>query len=734
MSKKLTRLNLHDRLKKHAFEHAFLTTYNFGARFFEDYALENFKSLQDNGNVTVLLDEGEYRDLLNAAQESPESFPKQANLRYLLHPIQVPGVFHPKIFLFAGKKRGLLVIGSANFTQDGLGSNAEMVAVFDFEAEKSEEALPLFQSVLKLLEKLACRWPSEQLQSNLQTMIAEVPWLSGEAKAPDDTELPVLLENLEVPLWGQLVERLPGAVDHLHVLSRYYDARPGLAEFALQSAHAGRLTLYTQNGITTLTKDWLGSSAFKKGELDIRLCRYADEDHYQQLHGKALAFVCGKRVMLAMGSANFTSSALQRTAANGNLEVLICYPSVPATGTAIGEWFDPDRTSVILRTPDQLKTAEEPESESAAGSADLAVRIAEAMVDEQWLKLTLSHGQPEAGVCCRIVQSDRVPLHLKVKIMDERSLSCQLSETDRKRLRAAPSLAQLGQLDENGDWKASSHSILVTNLQDVRTGADLRRSRQIREARESPERFISVLNALCRDGDEERLKQFLTYCDIPMELPIRLLRRRSLERDARAATGEAFTVSSGRNIRNFELLHDAVMDFAKRHRRRLERHIESGLASGVPNYLHILLTLGQLLLSQIGRIIDALKSDSPVELQPQRWHDIRDHLDGYYRELRGLFKLTVIDYVQAFSDSRSMKKLTEEFREALPDLLALLDRAARLRDELAQLQQTRLVVLTLRGAITGPGFFKSVLAPDNWPAMAQELKIYGETLTQQFAA
>ena len=84
--------------------------------------------------------------------------------------VRVPGVFHPKVFLLAGKRRGLLLIGSANFTQDGLGSNAEMVAAFDYEEEKNEAALGLFQSVLSFFEQLFQRWPAEQLTSNLNTL------------------------------------------------------------------------------------------------------------------------------------------------------------------------------------------------------------------------------------------------------------------------------------------------------------------------------------------------------------------------------------------------------------------------------------------------------------------------------------------------------------------------------------------------------------------------------------
>lgn len=325
MSKKLQKLNLHDRLKKHAFEHAFITTYNFGARFFEDYAMETFKSLQDNGNVNVLLDEREYQDILKSAVEVPASFPKQANLRYLLHPIRVPGVFHPKVFLFTSKKRGLLVIGSANFTEAGIGSNAEMVATFDYEEGKNEETLPLFQEALRLFEQLADRWPAEQLLSNLKSMLAEVPWLSKQTESTAQVGLPVLLNNLDTPLWDQLVSRLPSPATHVSVLSRFFDAQPGLADIALATTKAKKLTIYTQNGITTLTKTWLGSSAFSKGQMAINLCRYADEEHFQQLHGKAFAFTCGSQVVLAMGSANFTTSALRKTASSGNIEVLLCY-------------------------------------------------------------------------------------------------------------------------------------------------------------------------------------------------------------------------------------------------------------------------------------------------------------------------------------------------------------------------------------------------------------------------
>lgn len=732
MSLKPSKLHLHDRLKKHAFEHALITTYNFGSRFFEDYALENFKSLQENGNVSVILDEREYQDLLKAAGENPESFPKQANIRYLLHPIRVPGVFHPKVFLFAGKRRGLLLIGSANFTQDGLGSNAELVAAFDYEEEKNESALPLFQSALQFFERLAERWPAEQLHSNMNTLVAEVPWLSK--LAPDSAKdgLPVLLSNLERPLWEQLVERLPCPASHISILSRFFDAQPSMVDFVRDSAKAKRLTLYTQNGITTLTKNWLGVPAFTGGDMEIRLCRYTDGEHFQQLHGKAYAFTCGKEVMLAMGSANFTSAALRRTAMNGNLEVLLCYPPAATKQISPKLWFDPDRTSVVLRDAHQLQTATDNTDESSAPSPNFPVTITEAQVEEEWLKMKVT-GQISGSGVCRIIQGENRPFFLDVESTTSGCLRCRLDDINQKRLRNVPALAQLG-LNSAGNWTSKSNPVLVTNLQDIVTGRDVRRERQIREARESPQRFMEVLTVLCSNDDEERLKQFLTYCDIPIDLPARLFRRRPVASKATGWVNDRLKISGARNLRHFELLHEAVMDFVHRHQRRLNRHVERGTAKGIPNFIHILLTICNLLLSQIERIVAALEAESTLEISADRWHQVRDNLDAYFSVLGELLEMTAVDYLDVLLEGGSRKSIGAEFGESLPELGGILQRVIKSRELLAQLQQTRLVVTTGAGPVTGPGFFNSILSPEKWNGFATRLSEFERTIATKLAA
>jgi hypothetical protein len=412
---------------------------------------------------------------------------------------------------------------------------------------------------------------------------------------------------------------------------------------------------------------------------------------------------------------------------------LLCYPAVAAKQLSPKSWFDPDDTAVVLREANQLQTATDNTDESSAPLNDFPVRITEAFVEENWLKLKLAAGGVSSAVSCRIVQADYRPFYLAVETTGAGCLRCRLGATGQKRLRATPALAQLG-VHSPEKWTPQSQLVLIANLQDIVTGRDVRRERQIREARESPQRFMDVLTMLCSGDDEERLKQFLTYCDIPIDLPASLLRRRITPNGDDPTDGDALRILGARNLRHFEVLHEAVMDFVHRHQRRLNRHVERGTAKGIPNFLHILLTIGNLLLSQIERIIAALEADAKLEMSPDRWHQVRDNLDAYYQVLEELFEMTAVDYLDALLDAGPSNKISTEFAESLPDLHGLLQRAIRNRERLVQLQQTRLVVVTVSGPITGPGFFSSVLSPAKWAGFVMHLGELEDKLKSRLAA
>ncbi len=150
-----------------------------------------------NNNISVCTDRSTYQKIALA----PESQrPKHVNLRYLLSQIETKGRFHPKLFLFSTKTSGRLILGSANFTQAGLTSNAELADVFDFELDEQEELLPMFQDAFAFVEALAEGWPAESLSSNVCEFRRNTPWLGGTTRG--DVGSVRLLHNLERSLWG----------------------------------------------------------------------------------------------------------------------------------------------------------------------------------------------------------------------------------------------------------------------------------------------------------------------------------------------------------------------------------------------------------------------------------------------------------------------------------------------------------------------------------------------------
>src|SRR5207249_11643743 len=102
---------------------------------------------------------------------------------------------------------------------------------------------------------LAERWPTESLTSNLREFHRTTPWL---VKTVDsETRSVRLLHNLEASLWQQIAAMVPQPVDRIHVLSRFFDESPTLIDRVMRDFRPKRLLLYTQNGVTTMTTDWL---------------------------------------------------------------------------------------------------------------------------------------------------------------------------------------------------------------------------------------------------------------------------------------------------------------------------------------------------------------------------------------------------------------------------------------------------------------------------------------------
>jgi hypothetical protein len=325
------------------------------------------------------------------------------------------------------------------------------------------------------------------------------------------------------------------------------------------------------------------------------------------------------------------------------------------------------------------------------------------------------------------------PIRVAVVASASNRLLAKLSEDQTRYLRKMSTIVNVHYKDAAGVDRVTN-DVLLTNLQEFSTGRSLRQTRQIAEAQENPAKFISLLNELVKAQDEERLKQFLTYCNIPLDFQARFLPKRAAPVDGTSAGGHQLRGMGRRNIRYFQSLHDAVVAFVERHRLRLDRHVERGTAQGIPNFAHILLTVVSLLVNQIEQLIVGLESDSVVQLTSDEWHSIRIQLEKYYLALEELLELTVQRYVVQLLDAYPSVKTKSRLSEYLGEIGEVWKRALDLRDRLNQLQQEKLQIAVQGRIVTGPGFFKTVLADQNWREFKYHVAKLQADLDQKLAA
>ncbi|MFO0762558.1 MAG: phospholipase D-like domain-containing protein [Byssovorax sp.] len=545
-----SKIDLQEELSRNAFDHAVISTYTFEPQFFEGYCLDRWTALRENGNINILVDRNLYDEIIAGP---PARWPRLANIRYLLHPIAAARTFHPKVFLFATGSKGLLIVGSANFTRSGLTNNAELVGVYRYERDRHEQHLGLFKQALAFLRDVAARWPGRDLASNLDALVGDATWLRDEEEPAGGR----LIHSLEEPLWARLSGGLARPVDALHVLSRYYDRDPHLIDKVADDLAPKKIVFWTENGITTMTPDWIRHPLVRSGVASVRLCTYADEDRRQPLHAKSIIIQTGKTLRLAFGSANFTRAGMFSPASTGNVETMMLFDGLSAAQLSAEKLFDPTGTSIVVKSPDKLQAA--PNDKKGRGEG-MPVKLQSASLDEGRIDCEcVAPPDVAARIRCLVLElGDAARVRLQVRQRSEGLWSGNPREEDLRRLDEEAAVVHL----EGAPGEPLSNRVFLLNLQDYATGRGQRRERRIYEAQQGSAQFSAVLEDLLASGDIDGLVRFLNLCDIPVVDAARPL---AFARPRPAWSGEDEMRRLGeRNLHVCVSLHEAVVGFCER--------------------------------------------------------------------------------------------------------------------------------------------------------------------------
>lgn len=694
-------LNLDELLRKGRFAHAWLATYNFGASFFERYCLERYEPLALARSIVVFLDHGQHEALLSA---TPEERPHRSGIRYVLCPIRCHGVFHAKLALFAGEDAGLLVLGSANLTRNGLTQNAEYAVALRFDGDHREH-LAQFGDALRFFAALADQSRSPSVRDALERMCRECGWLT----AVDDGSptRPRILHSLTQPLWPQVRGALRGPPVRCSVLSPYFDAAPRILDELAPDLADAQVHILTQSGPWSLSPRWLAHPTVGDGRTALHVTTFGEVSKPRALHAKAVLLADADEALLAYGSANFTIAGWCSHQGTGNVETVLRVRGLPSDLDVTG-WFDPRAGQRLASTEDLIGGTDPP----PVRPPPPALRLIEASLDEQTLRLCM---EPMAAQDVRwaavLLPSEGEPIRVSLAPGRDDAPTAPLDAGAVARCTRGVTIVQMLGSPPAGAT-LTSNQVFLLQLRELGGGRAARIERRIQEAQEDPEAFAAVLDELTGEGDLEGLRRLFWCCELRIGGGGRtvFLARGPVTGDRRG------DMHPSPDLAKCLAVYDQAREFVETHLHRLHRHAQNPAVAALPRYVMVARSVAVVLAWQLGVLLADLKR-RPLRRNAEQWGVDRKLLNACVQDFARLISILRHHY---------LPKLRQQLgQEALP--LEWQDCAATLHRHAEEFMQTRKRIDTLGLRIKAPmgvlaRFFQAdILEDTQWRTWVREL-------------
>ena len=276
------------------------TTYTFELPFFESFLLPRLG--EPPLNATILIDAHRHADALQDLAADTPWRGARANRDYLIRGVApTNGAFHPKTYLFANERTGLLYVGSGNLTMSGLETGKELFGRFDAADATDLGAIRGWRAwmddVVAAVDDPAVRdrWRDAQVRA---------PWLVG------PIEPGAFVTNWRRPLLDTFLDGVTGPVDELHLTAPFYDQQARAVREIVARTQPRRIDVLLGRDASVHGPALLDVLDASGARIELH---GLDPDTY--VHGKLLGVVWGSRGRVLSGSANLSTAALLRAAA-----------------------------------------------------------------------------------------------------------------------------------------------------------------------------------------------------------------------------------------------------------------------------------------------------------------------------------------------------------------------------------------------------------------------------------
>jgi hypothetical protein len=463
-------MKLYEKYSEGGYHSSIASTFNVDFDAYETIVLSRLRGAGCRNNL-LLCDSR----MVTASLDGAFRLPRYAGRLYSVSGAQgerIGGVFHPKLLLQLGRRKGRLLIGSANLTASGIGGNLEIVSELRATAEPSGEQRILRQAFDYLLRHLDPNDPVVDAQ--LELLRRRTPWLAEADPAPgavslaDRTQAAFLASGVGGALSDRFLQLVDESVHRLIVISPYWDEQLAALQHLTYALKPTEVSVLIDKEVTALPK--------LPGMLSpvVRLFDRGKAFKSRFIHAKVIIAQGANADHVLFGSANCTLAALGAAAMPGlNAEASLYRRLPPGSALAsldLADLFSGEPLS-IADFPSREPPEDEIELERLAASHPGEFRI----LGDQ---LSWRPSPNYANVACELVLRDQrgeevvvelVPLHSHGPVQTYR-IGAPVRD-------AAPVFAVAKRT--NDDWSAPA---IITYPQDIQIASRERGLRQLEQA------------------------------------------------------------------------------------------------------------------------------------------------------------------------------------------------------------------------------------------------------------
>lgn len=356
--------------------------------FFETEILHKLKV---NENLTLVIDESKYKEIVSSSHFNPHHL----GIYYNLEKVKVKngGLFHPKLYFFLSEDRLDLAIGSANLTSSGFKRNLECLFISKFERKTlSIDDIDVISQLIEFLKRCFVNENKliEPVSSSLRNLIQEImktPFIKfvlkerAQKKYSNYKREYFILDSTEKSLFNKIEDVLSSNIDKIQILSPYYDNNAD--GFKILNEKSKKAEIFIPRFGNTFPKDALKNDYSFNNKFKFFLVDKIESNIDRFIHAKYYRFWKNRRTWDFITSANFTGAGFFKDTPPKNCEIGILFQN---NGT---NFLDPANLDIDkIETFDSIFPEEDKSSDELKEEKTLYIETALYDRDKVHIKFT----------------------------------------------------------------------------------------------------------------------------------------------------------------------------------------------------------------------------------------------------------------------------------------------------------------------------------------------------------